>query len=210
MAQTAHLETQPFRRASWIWDTLEEQGPGERNKTVLFRRVFHLSSEPSTVLLHISADSRYLLFLNGKRLGFGPARAYHVQYEYDTHDITGNLTPGTNLVAVQVQHWGEATFQHQVGRGGLLLEIENADSREILLASDVDWLVWRSGAYQQNTPRIACQLPWEEQFDARLHTENWQLGTFDDRGWPHAQEIGRLAVLAALPGKPSRRARSLF
>jgi alpha-L-rhamnosidase len=191
MAQTAHLETQPFRRVSWIWDTLEEHGPGERNKTVLFRHLFHLSSEPSGALLHISADSRYLLFLNGKRLGFGPARTYHVHYAYDTYDITDNLTPGINLVAVQVQHWGEATFQHQVGRGGLLLEIENADSGEILLASGADWRAWRSRAYQQNTPRIACQLPWEEQFDARLHTEDWQLSTFDDRSWPNAQEIGR-------------------
>ncbi|HVU67305.1 MAG TPA: family 78 glycoside hydrolase catalytic domain, partial [Ktedonobacteraceae bacterium] len=146
--------------------------------------------KPSAALLHISADSRYGLFLNGKRLGTGPARAFHFHYEYDTYEITEHLTPGVNLVAVQVQHWGEATFQHQVGRGGLLLEIEDTGNGAILLASDANWRVWHTRAYRQNTPRIACQLPWEEQFDARLHPEGWQISTFADSHWPEAQEIG--------------------
>lgn len=180
----------PVWKAHWIWDTQEENVPGERNKVVQFRRTFHLPEKLSSVLLHISADSRYLLFINGKRLGFGPARAYHFHYEYDTYDIATYLTPGTNLVAVQVQHWGEATFQHLVGRGGLVLEIENSSNGEILLASDASWRVWPSRAYLQNTPRIACQLSWEEQFDARLHTEGWLAETFDDQRWPNAQEIG--------------------
>ena len=191
MTYTAHPDNHRSRwQARWIWDTGETHSPGERNKVVLFRRLFHLSTKPSAALLHITADSRYGLFLNGKRLGTGPARAFHFHYEYDTYEITEHLIPGVNLVAVQVQHWGEATFQHQVGRGGLLLEIEDTGNGAILLASDANWRVWHTRAYRQNTPRIACQLPWEEQFDARLHPEGWQISTFADSHWPDAQEIG--------------------
>jgi alpha-L-rhamnosidase len=177
--------------AHWIWDT---DVSIDRNVNVQFRRSFTLPTALPAVRLHISADSRYLVFLNGERLGFGPARAYHFRYEYDTYEVTSYLKPGRNVIAVLVQQWGEATFQHLVGRGGLLVQLEEVATGDLLLGSDATWHARRSQAYRQNTPRIACQLPWEEQFDARLHEEGWQADTFDDSSWVSALEIGPVGV----------------
>jgi hypothetical protein len=179
-------------RAHWIWDT---DTSTDRNVIVQFRRSFTLPNEVSATQLHISADSRYHIFLNGALLGFGPARAYHFHYEYDTYDVTSYLRSGENTIAVLVQHWGEATFQHLVGRGGLLVQLEDTTNGHIALVSDATWRARRSTDYRQNTPRIACQLPWEEQFDARLHEEGWQTNAFDDNSWAEALEIGPAGIL---------------
>jgi len=79
--------------ANWIWGAGE---PAPRNTHMQFRREFELSQLPAAASLHISADSRYILYLNGVRLGFGPARNYHYHYEYDSYDIAAGLVPGVS------------------------------------------------------------------------------------------------------------------
>src|SRR5579859_1209826 len=93
--------------ASWIWSA---DDPAGRNVIMQFRRLFALRAAPAQALLHISADTRYLLYVNGVRLGHGPARNYHAHYEFDSYDIAQHLQPGENVIAVAVAHWGEAPF----------------------------------------------------------------------------------------------------
>lgn len=87
-------------------------------------------------------------------------------------------------MAVSVIHWGEGIFHHLVSRGGLLVQLEAEQS----LVSDRNWRVRCNAAYRQNTPRIAYQLPWEEQFDARLDTD-WTSTAYYDADWDFATEI---------------------
>src|SRR4051812_9282369 len=93
--------------ANWIWGAGE---PAPRNTHMQFRREFSLAAEPTAASLHISADARYILYVNGVRLGFGPARNYHYHYDYDTYDIAAHLVAGANVIAVHVSHWGEGNF----------------------------------------------------------------------------------------------------
>jgi len=171
--------------AQWIWHAGD---PAPRNLHLQFRRTFQLPARPAAAQLHISADARYLLYVNGVRLGYGPARAYHYNYEYDTYDLTPHLTAGANIIAAVVSHWGEATFQHQVGRGGLLAQLE-IDGQPRLW-TDAAWQTKPMLAMRRNTPRVACQLPWEEQFDARLEEVGWTTTAFDDAAWEPALVIG--------------------
>src|SRR3990172_8873528 len=107
--------------AQWIWDGGDAV---PRNVLALFRRSFTLERRPAEARLHLSADTRYLLYVNGERLGYGPARNYHFHYEYDTYDLAPRLRPGANVIAVAVSHWGEGTFHQMVGRGGLLAQLD--------------------------------------------------------------------------------------
>src|SRR5688572_10039817 len=88
------------RRAEWIWRQRPEAPPGmrgvfanlrpfeqESNRFVYFRRVFELSSAPQNALLHISADGRYQLFVNGAFIGRGPARCDPAYQYYDSYEI---------------------------------------------------------------------------------------------------------------------------
>lgn len=175
--------------AHWIWST---DDPAERNVLVQFRYTLLLAAPPAEARLHLSADSRYLLYLNGIRLGYGPARNYHTHYEYDTYDVTAYLRAGENVLAVAVTHWGEGTFHQRVGRAGLLAQLD-LDSQPRLL-SDEHWRAKRSAAYIQNVPRIACQMAWEEQVDARLDDAGWTAPGFDDGGWAATVVVGPVGV----------------
>ncbi|HLW00124.1 MAG TPA: family 78 glycoside hydrolase catalytic domain [Ktedonobacterales bacterium] len=178
--------------AEWVWASDE---PAPRNAVIQFRRRFVIDQVPLVAKLHISADCRYFLYLNGTRLGYGPARSYHTHYEYDTYEITPYLVAQDNILAVSVAHWGESTFQHRVGRGGLLVQIDGEEQHRPLLLSDTTWRGRRSAAYRQDTPRIACQLPWEEQFDARLDSGDWIDLDFDDTAWEQTASLGPVGIV---------------
>ena len=40
-----------------------------------FRKTFDLGQKPSSFIIHVSADNRYQLFINGTNVGSGPARS---------------------------------------------------------------------------------------------------------------------------------------
>lgn len=62
-----------------------------------FRRRIDSSSGP--LRIHVSADQRYVLFLNGRRVGRGPERGDLRHWMYETYDL--DLPAGTNtLVAI--------------------------------------------------------------------------------------------------------------
>src|SRR5262245_9888043 len=107
--------------ANWIWNG---DDPLARNVVMQFRRAFTLGAAPAAARLHLSADTRYILYVNGERLGFGPARNYHTHYEYDSYDLTPHLRAGENVLAIAVVHWGEGTFHQMAGCGGLLAQLE--------------------------------------------------------------------------------------
>ena len=48
-----------------------------------FRRTFDLPSPPSAFLIHVTADNRYKLYVNGELVSLGPAHGdlYHWRYE---------------------------------------------------------------------------------------------------------------------------------
>jgi hypothetical protein len=177
--------------ARWIWAPGD---PAPRNAVMYFRRTFDLQAVPAQADLHISADSRYILYVNGRRLGFGPARNYQYNYQYDTYPVAPYLAAGRNVAAVCVLHWGEGTFQHLVGRGGLIAQLDPILPGGKPLVSDAAWRVKRSQAYQENVVRICCQLAWEEQYNALLEDEGWTLPEFKDAGWQPAVEIGPVGV----------------
>ncbi|MEZ4737751.1 MAG: hypothetical protein R3E79_62545, partial [Caldilineaceae bacterium] len=73
------------RRAEWIWRQRPAPPTGmaarfgpprsvadEMNRFVYFRKSFTVGEISNTAPLHISADGRYQLFVNGAFLGRGP------------------------------------------------------------------------------------------------------------------------------------------
>ncbi len=47
-----------------------------------FRKIFLLDEKPSSFIIHVSADNRYKLFVNGTMVSIGPARADPVSLEF--------------------------------------------------------------------------------------------------------------------------------
>ncbi len=100
--------------SEWLW-----LGSGDtRNEFLKFRKKLVYSGEPA-VTLKLTADSRYYLWVNGERIGFGPVRAYPEHYKYDVYDLTRLLKPGENVLCVLVNHFGESTMQYKHAAAGL-------------------------------------------------------------------------------------------
>src|SRR5688500_7284149 len=58
-----------------------------------FKREFTIDA-PKTVRVHVSADERYELYLDGQRIGRGPERGDRLNWFFETYDL--NLSAGAH------------------------------------------------------------------------------------------------------------------
>jgi hypothetical protein len=103
--------------ATFVWS--DDQGTG-RNRFVLFRRGFALDAVPATALLHLFADTRYRIWVNGTVAGYGPARFVPSHPEADAIDLAPWLRTGANTVLVEVNHRGASAYDALPSIGGFI------------------------------------------------------------------------------------------
>jgi hypothetical protein len=105
------------RRAHWPahWVAL----PGTTPFVAGYRLAFELAEE-KTVRLHVSADERYELYLDGKLVGRGPDRGDVDHWNFETYEA--KIPAGKHLLAARVWTIGEEApyAQHTFGHGFLL------------------------------------------------------------------------------------------
>lgn len=87
-----------FNQAEAIWPVGKQY---EMNVTAGFRTQFEKPGS-NKVTLRITGSSLYRIFLNGKFVGHGPARAGHGYYRVDRWDLSGKLAEGHNVLAIEV------------------------------------------------------------------------------------------------------------
>lgn len=183
-------------KASWIWGSGEES---PRNEWRCFRKEVRLpvEEEAGRVFLRLTADSRYVLYVNGVQAGRGPVRSWPFALAYDEYEIGHLLRPGTvNVIAVLVLHFGVSNFYYLRGRGGLLaqLEAERAGEREALAATDATWKTAVHAGHDPFSSRMSCQHAFVEITDARLWDEAWTGVGYDDAAWEDASVLGAVGM----------------
>ncbi len=106
------------------WQARWVQTPGGAGTGVyLFRRTFDLAAAPARFVVHASADQRYQLFVNGRRMATGPARGDLDHWRFETVDIGPALKSGPNVVAAIVWNFGALAPMAQVSQQtGFLLQ----------------------------------------------------------------------------------------
>ena len=97
-----------------------------RDPVVLhFRRTLELASVPATYTVRVSADNRFILYVNGHRVGDGPARGDLTHWRYERFDLAPLLQPGQNLITATVWNFGVyAPIAQMTDRTAFLLESE--------------------------------------------------------------------------------------
>ncbi|MCX7005323.1 MAG: family 78 glycoside hydrolase catalytic domain [bacterium] len=179
-------------QTSWIWDA---GTPAPRNYYLAARREFTLTDMDTRApwRLHLTADTRYRVYLNGGWLGDGPARGFAHNWQFDTYDLTGLLMPGANVLAVIAQHWGEGTMQYAAsGRAGLLAQLERGDGTHwtYVLGTDATWQVCAHTGFMRPMPRMSLQMAFVEAFDARPFADAWLAAGATPAGFQPASVIG--------------------
>src|SRR5438874_3520992 len=110
------------------------------------RRSFLLEKAPTRFVVHVSADNRYRLFVNGVQVSSGPQRSDVTHWRYETLDLAPHLRAGRNVIAAIVWNWGSArpVAQHSHRTGFLL---QGTSPVEALLNTGKEWKVLRDPAY---------------------------------------------------------------
>jgi len=159
-----------------------------------FRKSMHISMVPTTFVVHISADNRYRLFINGKDVSIGPVRGDLSNWYYDTIDIAGFLKQGKNIIAVQVWNMGEYAAVGQISLQTALF-IQGNSKYEKAINTDASWKVLQSTAYKpcslSNQARLNAYMvigPGDK-VDANEYPWNWENSNYDDTNWQCAELI---------------------
>lgn len=170
-------------QGAYVW--YDSEGLG-RDLYGLFRRSFEITGAVRSAQLHLFADTRYQLFVNGEFVEFGPVRFDPRFPLFDTHDLAGRLRPGRNVIAVQVNYFGMHTFQSMPARAGMIswgsITLESGEPIPLETGSGW-WRAVRSGAHARYASALSFALNAADLFDQAGEEQGWKEPGFDDRHW---------------------------
>ena len=160
-----------------------------------FRKVFDLPSKPEKFIVHVSADNRYRLYVNGVPVCFGPARGDLQHWYFETIDIASHLKQGKNLVAAVIWNFGDYIPVAQItGKTGFIMQ--GNSEKESVVNSDKSWRVIKNESYDPIPPDLAVLREYivvgpGDKVDGKLYPWKWQDPDFDDSNWNSALEIDK-------------------
>ena len=153
----------PIRSAAWIWPV--SNFLPRHNVHADFHRVIDLEEVPASVPCHITADAQYVLRVNGAYVNRGPARGFQTGWPFDTHEISGLLRPGHNVIAVGVHNPGHGTFSYvHEAAAGLLVAVELPGGNVV---TDASWSTRLDPTRSRLTPITSVQMGHQEHADLR-------------------------------------------
>ncbi len=158
-----------------------------------FRKEIALTAKPASFVIHVTGDNRYQLFVNGERVGSGPARGDLFHWRYDTMDIAQWLKPGKNVLAAVVWNFAQyAPLAQITTESGFLLQGDGAAER--VADTDKTWRCVRDEAYQPVTVSAQEMRGYvatgaAERVQADKYPWGWESPRFDDASWKPAAEI---------------------
>jgi hypothetical protein len=183
-------------KATWI---THPDAPPKGPVVLEFRRDFDLASVPAHAMVRVSADNRFILYVNGSRVGAGPARGDPAHWRCETYDLAPFLRAGHNHLGAMVWNWGGlAPMAQMTVQTGFLLEAENA--QQSFLDSGPGWRV-------EIDPGFAAASPFMKMMKYGWYYAAGPFETIDatkrDWSWDDDQASGpawRNAVPAVAPG----------
>ena len=163
-----------------------------------FRKTFDFEKVPEKLVIHVSADNRYNLFVNGQRVCYGPSKGDLQTYKYDVIDIAPFLKPGENMLAALVYNGGE-------DRPLALITVQTAfmlraeDEKFSFLDTGSGWKTYKNPAYEViSYYEMLFRERWfygfyacgggDEVF-ADKYPWGWETVGFDDSKWLPAEPL---------------------
>ena len=165
-----------------------------------FRRGLTLAAVPASYVVRVSADNRFVLFVNGKRVGDGPARGDLTHWRYERFDLAPLLKPGENLITATVWNWGMFAAVAQFSdRTAFLLESEAKGDDGISTGGEKDgWLV----EVEPGQRPLGRETVSIKDYMAAGPGEELDAAKFD-WNWQDAKDAGGAWVAAASPMRDS-------
>ena len=156
----------------------------------LFRKSFDLPTKPQSFIVHVSADNRYKLYINGTMISHGPARGDLAHWNFESIDIAPYLVSGKNILAAQV--WNEGEFKPEAQISYRTAFILSGDGKaEAIVNTNSSWLC------EQDKSHAPIKFNFSGYYVAgagearnmQLAIKHWQQLQFDDAQWQKAKQL---------------------
>ena len=158
-----------FENSQWIWWNKQ----AKNDEFAEFYDAFFVENIES-VICHISVDSDYALYMNGKYVASNQYGDFSYYKVYDRLDIAPFLQKGKNHFAVVVWHFGGASQRYAPAPAGLIFEVVQGNN--ILLCSNESTLSRKSKAYVSwKEKKITRQLGYSFRYEADKE-DAWKTG----------------------------------
>jgi len=123
----------------WTGSWIACAGAPERDPGVFrFRKRIDLPTVPPRFVVHVSGDQRFVLQVNGRRVGIGPSRGDILFWRFETFDLAPFLEPGANLLTALVWNFGTQAPAAQISdRTGFVVQGDGDGERAA--NTDASW-----------------------------------------------------------------------
>ncbi|HEY3267638.1 MAG TPA: alpha-L-rhamnosidase C-terminal domain-containing protein [Armatimonadota bacterium] len=184
---------QPVWTAKWIWDKGVPRSSTPAHEVRLFRRTF-TAPEGARLVVRVSADSRYQLFVNGRKVSIGPCKGDAWRKFYETVDVSEYLRPGDNVLAARVVHFHPAdppaldhvglSSVHRSAAGGFFLQgtVEGGETVD----TDERWRAHPDSAISFHANDGSNMLGETESVDGTKRLKGWATLKCNDASWKPA------------------------
>ncbi len=153
-----------------------------------FRKTFSVAARPAKFVVHVSADNRYRLFVNGKVVCSGPARGDLYNWYFETIDIAPYLQTGNNTIAALVWNMGVYAPVAQISNQTAFVLQGNSEAEKMVNTGD-SWKVFANTAYTPCSTDNAARLHTYmvvgpgDNVDAAKYPWGWEQGSYSDAAW---------------------------
>jgi hypothetical protein len=177
--------------AHWITDPA---APRSDYAVLLARKAFTLPAKPATFVVHVSADARYQLKVNGEVVCSGPQWSGAPSWRYESVDLAPWLRAGDNVISARIRSYGDGGPLASMGRRlGFILQGDTAAER--IVDTGTTWKVLLDPATKPFTDERGklhtyFALGPGERLDGSLYPWGWEKPGFDDQAWPTPRRTG--------------------
>ncbi len=169
--------------------------PGCRDEPNVYfrvRRSWVLSDCPASSILHIAAESNYHVYVNGLRVGLGPARGTKTRNYFDSYEIASLLQAGINWIAIAGHTPNVPTFQAAPAQPGVWAQLDDGE----FLVTDDSWETQLAAEWRRDVRSFTFQIGFFEWQNLGQIPLDWTTGRDGGVGWSPAEVISANEVLA--------------
>ena len=181
-----------FAGEHWSAQWIACPGAPQRDAGVFhFRKTIDLTDLSKEFVVHVSADNRFILFVNATRIGEGPASSDLSHWKYETFDLRPFLHTGKNEIGATVWNFGtQAPLGQMTSRMGFILQGDG--EAEQIANTDDSWEAEIENGHEASATDFMSLLRWYyagppgEIIDGRRYDWDWNRAPVASEGRPTA------------------------
>ncbi|GAC1310014.1 MAG: hypothetical protein NVSMB24_26510 [Mucilaginibacter sp.] len=189
--QSGYSQSKSAQTANRPWNThwiAAANDAGTGYGVYYFRKSIDLVAKPASFIIHVSADNRYKLYVNGTLVSLGPARGDTYYWNYETVDLAPYLIAGKNVVSALVFNEAQFRPEAQISVRTALI-IQGHSAIEEILNTDNTWKCFRDAGHRP-IPGYFFAASKGEMVDMNQAVKgDWTAVSYDDSLWLGATKL---------------------